>query len=129
MAAYTRRATAAWSVFISFAKSLVSLRGFVRLFYHREKPSVKSLTKVFDRKMFRLFGIFRFWSGALSAGLSLPALHRPDGRLLARDVRLTVRAGEKLLLCGRNGAGKSTLLHPLTARRAGAMLSASINKR
>ena len=53
----------------------------------------------------------------------------PDGRLLARDVRLTVRAGEKLLLCGRNGAGKSTPLHPLTARRAGAMLSASINKR
>ena len=79
--------------------------------------------------MFRLFGIFRFWSGALAAGLSLPALHTPDGRLLARDVRLTVRAGEKLLLCGRNGAGKSTLLHPLTARRAGAMLSASINKR
>ena len=79
--------------------------------------------------MFRLFGIFRFWSGALAAGLSLPAgktvldlalpaLRTPDGRLLARDVRLTVRAGEKLLLCGRNGVGKSTLLHPLTARRA-----------
>lgn len=80
--------------------------------------------------MFRLFGIFRFWSGALAAGLSLPAgktvldlalpaLRTPDGRLLARDVRLTVRAGERLLLCGRNGAGKSTLLRRALRRAEG----------
>ena len=49
-------------------------------------------------------------AGKTVLNMTLPALCAPDGRLLARDVRLTVRAGEKLLLCGRNGAGKSTLL-------------------
>ena len=32
------------------------------------------------------------------------------GRTLARDIRLMVRAGEKLCITGHNGAGKSTLL-------------------
>lgn len=32
------------------------------------------------------------------------------GRILARDIRLQVRAGEKVLITGKNGAGKSTLL-------------------
>ena len=102
----------------------------MRLFYHREKPSVKSLTKVFDRKMFRLFGIFRFWSGALAAGLSLPAgktvldlslpaLHTPDGRLLTRDVRLTVRAGGKAAAVRAQRRGKIDAAPPLdsAARR------------
>jgi len=35
------------------------------------------------------------------------------GRVLAKNVRLTVRAGEKVLITGRNGAGKSTLLRAL----------------
>ena len=34
-----------------------------------------------------------------------------DGRTLCRDIRLTVRAREKLCICGHNGVGKSTLLH------------------
>ena len=33
-----------------------------------------------------------------------------DGQTLCRDIRLTVRAGEKLCICGKNGVGKSTLL-------------------
>ena len=33
------------------------------------------------------------------------------GRTLCRDIRLTVRAREKLCICGHNGVGKSTLLH------------------
>lgn len=57
-------------------------------------------------------------AGKTVLDLSLPALRAPDGRLLARDVRLTVRAGEKLLLCGRNGAGKSTLLRQIHAALA-----------
>ena len=42
----------------------------------------------------------------------LPALCA-GGRVLCRDVRLQVRAGEKLLITGRNGVGKSTLLRAL----------------
>ena len=33
------------------------------------------------------------------------------GRTLCRNIRLTVRAREKLCICGHNGVGKSTLLH------------------
>ena len=35
------------------------------------------------------------------------------GRVLCRDVRLQVRAGEKVLITGKNGVGKSTLLRAL----------------
>lgn len=41
--------------------------------------------------------------------LCLPRLCAGE-RVLARDVRLCVRAGEKVCITGRNGAGKSTLL-------------------
>ena len=42
--------------------------------------------------------------------LSLPALTRPDGAVLARNVSLIVRGPEKICLTGANGAGKTTLL-------------------
>ena len=45
--------------------------------------------------------------------LQLPELRAPDGRLLARDVALTLRGPEKLCLIGRNGAGKTTLLRQI----------------
>ena len=41
--------------------------------------------------------------------LDCPALSI-DGQTLCQDIRLTVRAGEKLCICGKNGVGKSTLL-------------------
>ena len=50
--------------------------------------------------------------GKVVSDVRLPEL-TAGGRVLARDVRLTVRAGEKLLITGRNGAGKSTLLRAL----------------
>ena len=50
--------------------------------------------------------------GKVVADVCLPELSA-GGRVLARDVRLTVRAGEKLLITGRNGAGKSKLLRAL----------------
>src|SRR3984957_7193052 len=34
----------------------------------------------------------------------------PDGRALLRDLNLTVKSGETLVLLGRSGAGKSTAL-------------------
>ena len=55
-------------------------------------------------------------SGKTVVDIALPELTVPGGRVLARDVRLTVRAGEKVLITGRNGAGKSTLLRVLYAQ-------------
>ena len=48
-------------------------------------------------------------SGKTVVDIFLPELTVP-GRVLARNMRLTVRAGEKVLITGKNGAGKSTLL-------------------
>ncbi|MEC5384535.1 ABC transporter ATP-binding protein [Uliginosibacterium sp. H3] len=42
--------------------------------------------------------------------LSLRAGASPDGRVLCRDLDLTIAAGERWVLLGPNGAGKSTLL-------------------
>ena len=39
-----------------------------------------------------------------------------QGRTVLRDLRLTVSAGERVVLLGRSGAGKSTLLNALRAR-------------
>ena len=47
--------------------------------------------------------------GKVVLDLKLPELRAGD-RLLCRDVRLCVRAGEKVVITGRNGVGKSTLL-------------------
>ena len=52
-------------------------------------------------------------AGKTVADVHLPELTVPGGRVLARDVRLAVRAGEKVLITGRNGAGKSTLIRAL----------------
>lgn len=40
------------------------------------------------------------------------------GRIFCRDLDLTLRAGERLVILGRNGAGKSTLLSVLAGLRA-----------
>jgi ATPase subunit of ABC transporter with duplicated ATPase domains len=43
--------------------------------------------------------------------LNIPELTVPNGeRVLARDIRLIVKGGEKICIVGKNGAGKSTLL-------------------
>ncbi|MBP3655466.1 MAG: ABC-F family ATP-binding cassette domain-containing protein [Clostridia bacterium] len=51
-------------------------------------------------------------SGKVVLELDLPELTVP-GRVLARDLRLCVRGGDRLLIAGRNGAGKSTLLRAM----------------
>ena len=51
-------------------------------------------------------------AGKVVIDASLPQLCA-GGRVLCRDVRLQVRAGEKVLITGRNGVGKSTLLRAL----------------
>ena len=53
--------------------------------------------------------------GKIVADLFLEELTVP-GRVLSTNVRLQVRAGEKVLIVGKNGAGKSTLLRALYAQ-------------
>lgn len=58
---------------------------------------------------------FRCGENAVPAGKTvleyrLDRLTAPDGRLLARDIELTVRGPEKLCIIGANGVGKTTLL-------------------
>jgi len=49
-------------------------------------------------------------AGKVVLDYAQPALHAPDGTVLARDVHLSVKGPEKVGIVGRNGAGKSTLL-------------------
>ena len=51
--------------------------------------------------------------------LALPELVTPDGRILARNISMMVRGGERVGLIGRNGAGKSTLLRAILGRLSG----------
>ena len=51
-------------------------------------------------------------AGKVVLGADLPQLCA-GGRVLCREVRLQVRAGEKVLITGKNGVGKSTLLRAL----------------
>lgn len=50
--------------------------------------------------------------GKVVLDMKLDALKAGD-RILARNLRLMVRAGEKLCITGKNGAGKSTLLRAI----------------
>lgn len=45
--------------------------------------------------------------------LSLPVLSAPDGRTLAKDLRMNMTGSEKICIVGKNGAGKSTLIRLL----------------
>lgn len=45
--------------------------------------------------------------------LSLPVLSAPDGRTLAKNLRLSMTGNEKICIVGKNGAGKSTLIRLL----------------
>lgn len=47
--------------------------------------------------------------------LDLPEL-AVEGRLLSKNIRLTVRGGEKIAITGQNGAGKTTLLRLIRDR-------------
>lgn len=48
-------------------------------------------------------------AGKVILDLNLPEL-RIEDRILARDIRLFIRGGEKIGIIGRNGAGKTTLI-------------------
>ena len=60
-----------------------------------------------------------FPAGKVLLDYSLPELRAPDGRLLSRNVRLSVRGPEKIGIVGKNGAGKSTLIRKIAAELSG----------
>ena len=90
----------------------------------KKMASVKALERRYEREHEQMTDFPEFESGisfrfdeqlAMPArrevlDLAIPRLTDPAGRLLARDVRLNVRGGEKVCLIGHNGAGKTTLL-------------------
>ena len=55
-------------------------------------------------------------AGKTVLNLDLKELKNPEGRLLARDVKLYVRGPEKIGIVGKNGVGKSTLLKEIAAQ-------------
>lgn len=55
------------------------------------------------------FPVFSVPAGKTALEISLPRLIAGD-RLLAEDVRLTVKGRERVCIVGRNGCGKSSLL-------------------
>ena len=58
-------------------------------------------------------------AGKTVAEIDIPELRAPDGRVLARNVRLSVRGPEKIGIIGRNGAGKTTLIRQLAEELQG----------
>ncbi len=77
--------------------------------FEREAETMTAMPER-EEAIFARLGCDPLPPGKTVLSLQLPELRAPDGRLLARDVALTLRGQEKALLCGKNGAGKSTLL-------------------
>ncbi len=79
--------------------------------YEREHAEMTEFPEVEDAINIRLNRALPLPSGRTVLELELPELRTEDGaRVLARDLRLTLRGPQKLCIIGRNGVGKSTLL-------------------
>ena len=96
----------------------------------KKMAAVKALEKRYDREHEQMTDFPEFETGISFTfdrqrempskkevlDLQLPLLTDPAGRVLARDVSLMVRGGERVGLIGPNGAGKSTLLRLIRDR-------------
>ena len=91
-------------------KKMASVKATQRR-YEREHENLTAFPEVESAINIRLNRLQPLPAGRTVVELELPELWTEDGgRLLAQNVRLTVRGPEKLCLIGNNGAGKSTLL-------------------
>lgn len=76
--------------------------------FERERDSLTALPEQ-EEAIFAKLDCTPLPSAKTVLDLDCPALSI-DGQTLCQDIRLTVRADEKLCICGKNGVGKSTLL-------------------
>ena len=95
----------------------------------KKMHSVKAMERRFERERDGLakkidaeeqvmidFAPVKVPAGKVILDLDLPELRAPDGRLLQRNIRMTVTGGEKWVLTGPNGCGKTTLMRGIAAR-------------
>ena len=80
--------------------------------FQREAEQMTALPEVEEAVFLRFAPEETPAAGKVVLDLSLPELRAGD-RVLARDVRLFVRGGEKVGIIGPNGAGKTTLIRRL----------------
>ena len=81
--------------------------------YERERGEMTELPEYEEAIALRFDGAAVVPAGRTVLDWSLPELRAADGRVLARDLALTVRGPERIGIVGRNGAGKTTLLRAL----------------
>jgi ATPase subunit of ABC transporter with duplicated ATPase domains len=93
-------------------KKMASVKAMERR-YEREHAEMTEIPVSEDAINIKLNYQRALPAGRTVLALDMPELRAPDGRLLARELRLTVRGPEKLCIIGRNGAGKSTLLRQI----------------
>lgn len=76
--------------------------------FEREKEDMTAMPER-EEAIFAKLACAPLPAGKVVLALDLPEL-TVDGRVLCKDVRLTVRGQEKVCIVGQNGVGKSTLL-------------------
>lgn len=73
--------------------------------------SLEKLGEVVDKKLEPIGGDRSFAENpSLEIELKNISFRTPDGQEILKDINLSIRSGEKILLEGKNGSGKSTLL-------------------
>lgn len=95
-------------------KKMASVKAMERR-YEREREEMTELPEYEEAIALRFDGAAAIPAGRTVLDWQLPALCAPDGRVLARELRLHVRGPERIGIVGRNGAGKTTLLRLLLA--------------
>ena len=93
-------------------KKMASVKAMARR-YEREHSQLTEYPEQELAILVKFHGEQAIPSGKVVLQLELPALLRPDGRVLAQNVALTVRGPEKVGITGANGAGKTTLLRQI----------------
>lgn len=83
--------------------------------FEREKEDFTEIPDVEDAIITRFPENAALPRGKTVIELDLPEL-RAGGKLLAKDIKLNVSGGDKMVVVGANGVGKSTLLKEIAAR-------------
>lgn len=83
--------------------------------YERERGEMTEMPETEEAIFFKLGDGVKMPAGKTVLEFSLDRLQAPgeEGRILARNIFLRIRGGQKVCLVGKNGAGKTTLLRKI----------------